>query len=122
MKFEELSTYNEHQLPLSHPAHELEKIIKREVLPKKDAHDQEHEDMLKHWGHENLKANKLTFRKDAEKDEYFVDRFWHIALHYKYWKEIGIREDRVKTFEEKYCDLSEVPLPEKEIKQALPDY
>ena len=121
MKFKELSTYNEHQIPIGHPAHPLEALIKRELLPKKDKHDIEHEEMLKHWGHSNLKANKLTFRKD-EKEEYFVDRFWHIALHFKHWKEIGIREEYVKDFEEKYCLLEEVPLPEREISQDLPEY
>ena len=120
MTFKELSTKDISNLTPDHPAFELEGVLKKELLPKKPVHDAEHEEMLRHWGHTNLKANKLSFRK--EQGDYFVDRFWHIALHYKYWKEVGKLDEHVKAFEEKYCNLDEVPLPEKEPSQELPDY
>lgn len=121
MKFEELSTKNQASIPKGHPAHYLEKVIKHEVLPKKDKHDIEHEDMLKHWGHENLKANQLTFRYEEDGTP-FVDRFWHIALHHLYWKQIGINTEYVQDFEEKFYKLEETPLPPKNNKSELPDY
>lgn len=121
MTFEELSTKNEAQLPLDHPAHYLENVIKRDVLSKKDKHDQEHEDMLKHWGHENLKANQLTFRFDSEGNPY-TDRFWHIALHLLYWKQKGMHEDHVKEFESRFYKLEETPLPEIKKVNNLPEY
>lgn len=121
MTFDELSTKNEAQIPLGHPAHYLENVIKREVLPKQDKHDKEHEDMLKHWGHTDLKANQLTFRYDSE-GNIFTDRFWHIALHLLYWKQMGINTEYVEDFESRFYKLEETPLPEIRKVNNLPEY
>lgn len=119
--FEQLSTKNESQLPLNHPGHYLEALIKREMLPKQVTHDLEHEAMLTKWGHTDLKANQLTFRKD-ENGEYFVDRFWHIALHHLYWKEMGINQEQVEKFESLFYPLEMTPKPEIRIVNNLPEY
>ena len=121
MTFDELSTKNEAQIPLGHPAHYLENVIKREILPKKDEHDQEHEDMLKHWGHTNLKANQLTFRYEKDGTPY-TDRFWHIALHFLYWKQKGMHTERVEEFESRFYKLEETPLPPIKENVDLPEY
>ena len=121
MKFDELSTKNQASIPVGHPAHYLESVIKEKVLPKQDKHDQEHEDMLRSWGHTNLKANQLTFRYD-ENGEIYTDRFWHIALHLLYWKQNNINMEYVNDFEQRFYQLEETPLPKINNKSELPDY
>jgi len=101
-------------LPVDHELHYLENVIKREVLPKKDKHDAEHVDMLKHWGigDNNDQAGKLTIRKD-ENGVPYADRMWHIALHLRYWKEKGMHLQHVEEFEKRsQLDLTQIPLPE----------
>lgn len=121
MKFDELSTPNEASIPVGHPAHYMEKEIKQNILPKQVDHDKEHEDMLKSWGHSNLKANQLTFRYD-DKGEVFTDRFWHLALHHLYWKQNNMNMHLVEKFEENFYPLEQTPMPKINNKSELPDY
>lgn len=121
MTFDELSTKNQASIPVGHPAHYLEKLIKQEILPKKEDHDKEHEDMLKSWNYPSLKANQLTFRYDEE-GEIYTDRFWHLALHHLYWKQQGLHTEAVKKFEENFYPLEETPMPPINSKAELPDY
>jgi hypothetical protein len=102
------------QLPVDHPLHYLENLIKRELLSKKQVHDEEHVDMLKHWniGDNIDQAGKLTIRKD-ENDTPYADRMWHIALHMRYWKEKGMHTKHVEEFEQKSgISLEHIQLPE----------
>jgi hypothetical protein len=98
----------------------MENLIKRELLPKQVDHDAEHEAMLKHWGHTNLKANQLTFRYEGE--EIYTDRFWHLALHHLYWKQMGINQEAVEKFESLFYPLEETPMPEIKEVNDLPEY
>ena len=120
MKFEELSTFEESQLPEGHPGHYLEALIKRELLPKKDMHDIEHEVMLKLWGFSDLNPNQLVYREDER--GVFHDRFWHIALHHLYWKQVGMHDEHVERFERELCSLSEIKIPEIRQVNNLPSY
>lgn len=100
-------------LPPSHPLHYLENLVKRELLPKKPDHDQEHLDMLEHWGlpATEQKVAALTIRRD-ENGVPYADRMWHLALHMRYWKETDKHKQHVEEFEEKsQLDLNSIPLP-----------
>jgi hypothetical protein len=98
MYFEDIATRDLPQLPLDHKFHYLEDELKRNILPKKDVHDKEHEDQLKHWGCDPSHSSKLTIRFD-EDGVAFADRMYHIALHLKYWKEKGKHTELVERFE-----------------------
>lgn len=121
MTFEELSTKNESQLFEGHPGHYLESLLKSKIHPKKDAHDKEHIEMLTFWGHEDKNPNQLTFRQD-ESGNYYHDRFWHVALHFVYWKQKDMYKSEVEEFEKLLCNLSEVPLPPFLKVNNLPSY
>lgn len=109
MTFEELVVKDVGQMPAGHPAHYLEKVIKRELLPKKDIHDAEHGDMLESWGlpRDVDYATVLSTRNG------YADRFWHICLHLRYWKENGLNESTVTEFESRFPEvkLESIPLP-----------
>lgn len=73
-------------------------------------HDQEHRDMLDHWN--------VPFGLEVEFELSYLEekrhnRVWHMLLHFKYWKEIGINDDVLKELNEAHpeLDLDEVPLP-----------
>lgn len=109
MTFEELVVKNVDQMPASHPAHYLEKVIKRELLPKQVIHDIEHGDMLESWGlSRNVDYIKVLSTRDGQ-----FDRFWHICLHLRYWKENNKNTEAVAEFEARFpnVDLNTIPLP-----------
>lgn len=109
MAFEQLVVKDLKNLPEGHPAWYMEGVIKRDLLPKKVAHDAEHDAMLAHWG----------LPTDVDYDEVLstrngnYDRMWHIALHLRYWKEKGLNSNVVEEFESKFplVNLLEIPLP-----------
>ena len=109
MTFEELIVPNVPQLPEGHPAHYLENVIKGRLLKKKAMHDKEHGDMLESWGmnRDSDYATVLSIRNGQ------ADRFWHICMHLRYWKEQNINLEEVKEFENKFpsIKLEEIPLP-----------
>lgn len=97
MYFEDIAV-DAANLPTDHKFYYLEDVLKRDLLPKKDQHDKEHEDQLVHWGCDPKHTSKLTIR---EKDGKFIsDRMYHIALHLKYWKEQNKNMDVVNKFEQ----------------------
>jgi hypothetical protein len=110
MTFEDLVVLDVPQLPEGHPAHYLEYVIKGVILKKKDIHDAEHLDMLKSWGYDPEENGDYTVLNERNGH---ADRFWHIALHLRYWKENDMHTQYVNEFEEKFplVKLEEIPLP-----------
>ena len=113
---EEFTVPNQKNLSPGHPLYYLEDMIKRDShLNKKDVHDEEHSNMLLHWGCNPLHTSKLTFR-----DQHGVqieDRLYHIMLHLRYWKEGGDPSllSYVTEFEERIgFNLDELTLPSEE--------
>lgn len=109
MTFEDLIVKDVPQLPEGHPAHYLEKLIKGNLLKKKAVHDAEHGDMLEHWGMDrDVDYATVLSSRDGQ-----ADRFWHICMHLRYWKEKGMHTEHVEEFESKFpqVDLSNIPLP-----------
>lgn len=109
MTFEDLVVHDVGQLPEEHDAYYLEGLIKGNLLKKKVIHDAEHGDMLEHWGmpRDVDYATVLSMRNEH------ADRFWHICMHLRYWKEVGMHDQHVKEFEGRFpeIDLGTIPLP-----------
>ena len=109
MKFDDLVVKDVGQLPNDHPAYYLEGVIKRDLLPKKHIHDEEHGDMLESW---NMPRD-VDYATVLSTRNGHADRMWHIALHLRYWKENNLNTKYVEEFEAKFplIDLLNIPLP-----------
>lgn len=107
MTFEELSTKDIPNLLEGHPAHYLEKVIKRQLLPKKEIHDAEHVVMCSKWSIDTDDYTVLMMLNGH------ADRFYHICLHLRFYKEENMHKEVVAEFESKFpqIKLEEIPLP-----------
>lgn len=106
--------YSPSRLPENHYLHWMEQVIEKELGLVSDLHDAEHEAMKAHWnikhnssaplnGHpykETINGIEVTF--------YNNDREYHLLLHLKYWKEVGIFSKYVKRYEENGGNLEAV--------------
>jgi hypothetical protein len=103
------------QLPVGHPLHYLEDVVKKETpLKKKDYHDAEHEDILIHLGIDVKQTAKLTIREIN--GQFAADRLYHIMIHLWWWKlkkeKFPERQQYVERFEaETGFNLDNLTLP-----------
>lgn len=112
MTFEELSINADvAKLQPDHPLYPVERDL-LQLLDVGTRHPDEHSQMVSHWGMvpdpNNRYNGKLTVLNGKK------NRVWHLLLHYRFWKETGIEEERVKQLEKEYPQiiLEEIPLPE----------
>lgn len=114
MYFDDICSKGVANLPLEHPYHYLEDVVKRDTpLRQKEEHDKEHEEMLSEWGCDPKDLEKLTFRPDSS-GVVFEDRMYHLLLHLRYWKEKQIHDrlHHVSKFEaDSGYDLDQLTLP-----------
>lgn len=102
-----------------HPLYWLEDIVQFKVwsdeTKRNEEHVAEHDAMKKHWNLSETTA--LRFPPPPHKTG--NNRAYHILLHLKYWKEVGMNLDVVAKYEEQGLDkLEEVPVPENNVPEA----
>lgn len=94
----------------NHPLWWLEKVVKAGD-PWNGNHNEEHAiehgEMLDKWG--CSRETCLLTPPDAQ-----TSRCYHLVLHLKYWKEMGLHNEYVEKFEKEIGDnLEDVPVPQK---------
>lgn len=117
MYFEEQTVFDLPNLPFEHPAYWLEDVIRAEVLPKKDDHDKEHEDILIAYGCLPTQTAKLGIRRNPKTGDYAADRLYHCMCHLRWWKDKGINTKHVERFEQQFnFNLNDLTMPSREEK------
>lgn len=111
--------YNPFRLQPNDPLFWMEDVIEKEMGLVTPEHDAEHAAMFDHWGIKYVNSGplngqlRLENKSDGSVRYYYTnDRPYHLTLHIKYWKEVGMRPEYVKRYEENIGSLDDVPLPE----------
>lgn len=113
MNFEELSRLAGEvgTLPKGHPMFNLEETLLSTLEGNDETgypiHQKEHDEMLERWGltdEEGTALNNLNGKRN---------RVWHILLHFKFWKELGIRQDLIDRLNNEFPEiaLDDITLP-----------
>lgn len=107
MTFEELSKNSEKKrLGKNHPFYRFEQTVLNTLSPER--HQQEHIEMLEAFSMPES-ADYECLNDFEEKP----NRVYHLLLHYKYWKMVGLHSNLINDLTNTYpkIDLDKLPLP-----------